>query len=36
MVNQVIPFMEFCVENDPFGEFVQVSVGESSEVHEFP
>ena len=28
MVNQVIPFMEFCVENDPCREFVQVSVGD--------
>ena len=28
MINQVIPFMEFCVENDPFGESVQVSVGD--------
>ena len=29
MINQVIPFMEFCVENDPFGESVQASVGDS-------
>ena len=28
MINQVIPFLEVCVELDPSGEVVQVTVGD--------